>query len=254
MWVIFLIFFALVAVIVVVCRKLDKIFNGNPKCNRRGLASYQSCAMYNQECVYQPRYLLTKHEWSFYKELKPIADKLGFVVLSKIRMADLVEPVANSNSEYYRAFGKVKAKHIDFVLCRPENLLVELLIELDDSTHAVGNERDAFVEKVYAQAGYKLFRTRTTQNLEQRIVQALGDITMPKYSITATLKQPKVDVPAYQFSQDKNTKDFAADFEKQFGFKPEFVVKDKEEEHTGFPRSAEEYQRLYGNKKIEPPT
>lgn len=124
--------------------------------------------------IYKRKYLLTKHEWSFYKALKPIADKLGLVVLAKIRMADLVETVADTNSEYYRGFAKVKAKHVDFALCRPENLYVELLIELDDSTHAEGNQRDAFVESVYSAVGYSLLRIRNEIDLESNVKEALG--------------------------------------------------------------------------------
>jgi len=126
------------------------------------------------EPVYKRKYLLTKHEWDFYKHLKPIADKLGLAVLAKIRMADLVETVADTNSEYYRGFGKVKAKHVDFALARPENLYIELLIELDDSSHTEGNERDAFVESVYAAVGYKLLRIRNEIGLEDNIRTALG--------------------------------------------------------------------------------
>ena len=124
--------------------------------------------------IYKRKYLLTKHEWSFYKALKPIADKLGLVVLAKIRMADLVETVADTNSEYYRGFAKVKAKHVDFALCRPENLYVELLIELDDSTHSEGNYRDTFVESVYSAVGYKLLRIRNEIDLESNVKEALG--------------------------------------------------------------------------------
>lgn len=122
---------------------------------------------------YQRKYLLTHHEWSFYKELKPVADKLGYTVLAKIRMADLVEAVANNNSDYYKGFAKVKAKHVDFALARPDNLYIELLIELDDNSHTEGNERDAFVEAVYASVGYKLLRVRGGEYLEDKITAAL---------------------------------------------------------------------------------
>ena len=124
--------------------------------------------------IYKRKYLLTKHEWNFYKNLKPVADKLGLVVLAKIRMADLVEAVADTNSEYYRGFAKVKAKHVDFALARPENLYIELLIELDDNSHTEGNERDTFVESVYAAVGYKLLRIRGEQDLEAKVTEALG--------------------------------------------------------------------------------
>lgn len=251
MWVFLWVILILIGVIIFACKILDRFINGDRRSKKH---EFQSSVTHNLESLYRRKYLLTKREWVFYNDLKPVADKLGFVVLSKVRMADLVEPIAGNNSEYYRAFSKVKAKHIDFVLCRPENLYVELLIELDDSTHYEGNARDAFVEQVYAQTGYKLFRTKTSENLEEGIIRALGNIVMPKSSITASPKTPKIETATYQFSQDKSPEDLAKDFEKQFGFKPVFLVKDKEEEHTGFPRSAEEYQRLYGNKKIEPPT
>ena len=119
-------------------------------------------------------FLLTNHEWDFYRQLKPIADKLGLVVLAKIRMADLVEPVADQRRDYYTSFAKVKAKHVDFALARPEDLYIELLIELDDSSHKEGNERDLFVESVYKEVGYKFYRTRDMVNLEEDINAALA--------------------------------------------------------------------------------
>lgn len=122
---------------------------------------------------YKRKYLLTHNEWAFYKHLKPIADKLGLTVLAKIRMADLVDPIGDTGSEYYKAFGKVKAKHVDFALAKPDNLYIELLIELDDSTHKEGNERDAFVENVYAAVGYKLLRVYNDYMLEEYIRMAL---------------------------------------------------------------------------------
>ena len=128
----------------------------------------------NEKPLYRRKYLLTKHEWTFYQSLKKIADELGYIVLAKIRMADLVEPIAPNNSEYYRAFGKVKAKHVDFALARKENMYVELLIELDDRSHIPGNERDAFVEYVYTVTGYKLLRYWDGQDLRQMIINALN--------------------------------------------------------------------------------
>ena len=122
---------------------------------------------------YRRKHLLTKHEWAFYQELKEIADDFGYIVLAKIRMADLVEPVEHTQKEYYRSFSKIKAKHVDFALAKKENMYVELLIELDDRSHVPGNERDAFVEYVYALTGYKLLRYWDGQNLRQMVTDAL---------------------------------------------------------------------------------
>ena len=120
---------------------------------------------------YRRRYLLTKHELEFYKELKKAADKLNLSILTKIRMADLVEAINND----YRGFAKIKAKHVDFALCNPENMYVLLLIELDDNSHQRQDriERDMFIEQVYTETGYKLLRVKSTYNLEKAITEAL---------------------------------------------------------------------------------
>lgn len=130
---------------------------------------------------YRRKPLLTDHERKFYYSLAPIAKKYDLCVLSKIRIADLVEPTAHAyreRSEYFHYFGKIKAKHIDFALCDPADLEIKLLIELDDWTHGTtkGRERDEFVEEVYRDTGYRLLRVYDPWSLEQKIREAL-DIT-----------------------------------------------------------------------------
>ena len=129
----------------------------------------------NEHCPYRKAHLLTNNELRFYGYLKRVADKQGFVILSKIRMADLVEPTSLNRREYYRAFGRIKAKHVDFALARPEDLRIVLLIELDDASHKPGNERDAFVEWVYAAVGYKLLRVKNGYGLEEEITKAMTE-------------------------------------------------------------------------------
>lgn len=126
---------------------------------------------YNAIPRYRRKYLLTRNELYFYKELKKVADKLNLSVLAKIRMADLVEPANYDN----KGFAKIKAKHVDFALCNPENMYVLLLIELDDNSHNSTKraERDAFVEAVYEQTGYTLMRACGTQGLEAKITALL---------------------------------------------------------------------------------
>lgn len=123
---------------------------------------------------YKKKLLLTKNEWSFYKSLKPVADELGYSVLAKIRVADLVEVTSKDRSEWQTYFNKVNKKHVDFVLAKPENLQIVLLIELDDSTHnEAQKQRDEFMEALYKQTGYKLLRTHGTGELKEKIMKAL---------------------------------------------------------------------------------
>lgn len=120
--------------------------------------------------------LMTKNEWYFYKKLKPIADKLNLSILCKVRVADLVEVKKGlSKSEWQTAFNRVNKKHVDFVLCKPENLYPELLIELDDSSHENEKvkQRDMFIEKLYEQTGYKLLRVKNDADIENKIKSAL---------------------------------------------------------------------------------
>lgn len=121
---------------------------------------------------YERRYLLTKNEWYFYKQLKPIADKYGYTILAKIRLADLVQVKQRmTKSEYSRYFAKIRAKHIDFTLCNPENLAPVLLIELDDKSHKTPNreKRDNFVDAILVKCGYQIIHTYGTGDLENKI-------------------------------------------------------------------------------------
>lgn len=120
---------------------------------------------------YKKKLLLTKNEWVFYKTLKPVADELGYSVLSKIRVADLVEVNVSDKKDYMKYFNKINKKHIDFALAKPENLQIVLLIELDDNSHN-NSERDEFIEKLYNQTGYKLLRVRGEANLKEAIENA----------------------------------------------------------------------------------
>ncbi len=123
---------------------------------------------------YRKKLLLTKNEWSFYKSLKPIADELGYSVLAKIRVADLVEVTTKDRSEWQRYFNKINKKHIDFVLAKPENLQVILLIELDDNSHnEAQKQRDEFVDLLYKQTEYNFLHVRGTGELKEKIINAI---------------------------------------------------------------------------------
>lgn len=121
---------------------------------------------------YVRKNLMTKNEWYFYKQLKPVADKLNYSILCKVRVADLVDIEKGlDKSQWQTAFNRINKKHIDFVLCKPENLYPELLIELDDSTHKSDKvaKRDEFIERLYEKTGYKLLRVQGGENIEDKI-------------------------------------------------------------------------------------
>ena len=126
---------------------------------------------------YQKKELLTDREDAFYKDLEPIADKLGFKVATKIRVADLVDVVGSKlTKEGKTAWHNIIGTHVDFVLLNKSTNKPQLLIELDDTTHF--DEKAMFNDKiedhVFQEAGYKLMRVYSSENLEQKIIDELN--------------------------------------------------------------------------------
>lgn len=123
---------------------------------------------------------MTNNELNFYKQLRPVAEKLGYTVLTKVRIADFIEPCNFSdNREKQSHFNRIKSKHVDFALARKDNLQPILLIELDDSSHVYNQktvERDVFINQVYSQAELDILHMNNTDNLEYIVTTVLNDV------------------------------------------------------------------------------
>lgn len=129
-----------------------------------------------EEYPYVKTYLLSKNEWRFYKALKPIADKYNLHILSKIRLADLIKVRDGlQNKQRLSAFGKIKSKHVDFVLANPTNLAVFCIIELDDSSHEEINrqQRDFFLDKVCETVKLPIIHCKNINGVEDEICEKL---------------------------------------------------------------------------------
>lgn len=162
------------AIIVIILLVIYIVYDEIKKARSKQGAETEKAIPITENLPYKKKYLLTKNEWAFYKSLKPIADELGYSILAKIRVADLVEVTAKDRSEWQRYFNKVNKKHIDFVLAKPENLQIVLLIELDDNTHnETQQQRDEFIDSLYKQTGYNLLRVRGTGELKEKVINAL---------------------------------------------------------------------------------
>ncbi|MCM1528866.1 MAG: DUF2726 domain-containing protein [Alistipes sp.] len=130
------------------------------KVNKREKQDYEPQQSFYEFFPYQKKYLLTKNEYNFYKKLVPIANKYNLQILTKIRLADLVETKPNLNRVDSNAyFNKIKSKHIDFALAH--HMAIVMLIELDDSSHQYQSraERDMFVDDVLQRCGYTIIHT-----------------------------------------------------------------------------------------------
>lgn len=124
---------------------------------------------------YKKTYFFTKNEFYFYKALKEIACELELEIFPKVRLADIIEPPRNDKN-WQTAFNKIKAKHIDFVLCENQTFKPKLVIELDDKSNITEKriQRDQFVDEALKSAHLQIIHTYGTQNLKDKIIEALN--------------------------------------------------------------------------------
>lgn len=119
-------------------------------------------------------------EGYFYRDVRPIADKLGMIVFTKMRLADLLE-VPKNNQDYIKWFNRIKAKHIDFIFV-DSNYHIKLLVEVDDPTHNRPDRqaRDQEVDEIFRQQGLEVLHLRAwgkqygADDLETIITSALN--------------------------------------------------------------------------------
>ncbi len=107
---------------------------------------------------YKPKWLFTYNEKDIYRKLNQFAQTNNLILLAKIRLFDLIEPIDKSN-QYDRY--RIQAKHVDFVLCT-QSLIAKYIIELDDNSHndKSRKERDLFLDNVLTACGYKVLHIR----------------------------------------------------------------------------------------------
>ena len=102
--------------------------------------------------------LLTPAERSFLGVLEPVLPA-GTRVFAKVRLEDIVGVKKGlDRAGRTSARNRIKSRHVDFLLVRTTDLVPVAGIELDDSSHEEESrqERDAFVDGVFASAGLPL--------------------------------------------------------------------------------------------------
>lgn len=113
---------------------------------------------------YEPKYLMTLNEKAQFRKLQAWAQSRGFIVLSKVRLLDLITPRTGQNN-YKGLLWKIQAKHVDFVIC-DKDIRIKCIIEISDNSHkrADRSERDRFVADVLTACGYKVLQTYNVTN------------------------------------------------------------------------------------------
>lgn len=154
-------FYLLIIMLLAILYLLFNI-NYNISNNKNKKANYKSDTFRNDnvnfsDFYYKKRYLFTKTELFFYYQLKKELQNTDYVIFAKTRLLDIIE--TKYTIKKLISFNKIKAKHIDFIICKSNGEIVAG-IELDDSSHNSypRKERDLFLNKLFDDIGLKLFR------------------------------------------------------------------------------------------------
>jgi hypothetical protein len=107
-------------------------------------------------------YLLSPGEKKLFDALENVVYE-GQYVCPKVRIADIVEvDIPKESREFWRNFGKISQKHVDFLICNKNDFSPLLVIELDGGSH--NNKaryfRDEFVNKVFADANIPILHIK----------------------------------------------------------------------------------------------
>jgi hypothetical protein len=111
--------------------------------------------------------LLTPPEMKGFKILRNIVGN-RLLLFSKVRLADFMF-IPKDTKDEPRFFRRYSQKHVDFLLCHPENSRPICAIEWDDSSHdkPKAQARDEFIEQIYRDAGFPLLRFKTSSTSDE---------------------------------------------------------------------------------------
>lgn len=136
---------------------------------------------------------LTPAELSFYKVLRIVVGE-KFTVCTKVGLADIFFVARPNENMAYR--NRISQRHVDFLLCRPENMKPVLGIELDDSSHnnSRNQERDRFKNEVFQAAELPLTRipVQRTYNPRQLAEKLVGILRTRPNKPVATKEKNEV--------------------------------------------------------------
>jgi len=113
--------------------------------------------------------IFTPVERSFYYVLSQ-ASEGDAVIFGKTCVSDVLRTIKGLNvSDKQKAFNKISARYFDFVLCRPDDLTVVAVVELDGSSHKsklgkLGKLPDRFLDSACDAAGLTLHRIKAKKS------------------------------------------------------------------------------------------
>lgn len=107
---------------------------------------------------------LSPAEHSFYCAMQHYLEG-RLTICPKVGIKELVCVEKGVGREWRKYFNWISRKHVDFVLCRPDNMEVVCAVELDDKSHLRQDRRrrDEFVDKLFEKTEIPLFHIPVKQ-------------------------------------------------------------------------------------------
>lgn len=128
---------------------------------------------------------LSAAELSFYQVLRTVAGERT-QICPKVGLGDLFFAETGDRQKNRACTNRIDRKHVDFVLCDPKTMRPLVAVELDDRSHEREDrqQRDAFVEGVFAAAGLPLVRVPVRSayppwELEAKLSSYLTQVPVP---------------------------------------------------------------------------
>lgn len=114
-------------------------------------------------------------EQKLFEELQRVFG-MEYIVLSKVRIEDFVE--TRNGDGKYGARGRIKSRHIDFLICNKTTTAPLLAIELDGGAHnkASVKERDSFVDELYHSISLPIHHIHVGEDFEHVVAEVKSSL------------------------------------------------------------------------------
>lgn len=120
--------------------------------------------------------LMNDSELAFFVNLRQTLGE-RFLIFPKVRIEDFVEVKkgATDSKAAYGLRGRIKSRHIDFLVCDRAKTAPLLAIEVDGKSHerAERKDRDDFVEKLYESVGPLFYSVKVGSDFRAEVGHVL---------------------------------------------------------------------------------
>ena len=107
--------------------------------------------------------VMNTSEQKLFEELQKVFGA-DYIILSKIRIEDFVE--ARNGEGKYGARGRIKSRHVDFLICDKTSTAPLIAIELDGGIHnkTSVHQRDLFIDELYKTIDLEIMHVAVGEN------------------------------------------------------------------------------------------